>query len=143
MGGEREEQWAGVRLDDLKLPGSLPALTLWDSRNPRPPLRFDVLFTEMIRLRGSASGLWSQTAWVQTSALPVGLLWALHRRGCFSGSFPTVSFPIGAKRMCPSETCVSHSRSHSGSLEPWNSLPEWLHVSSRDPESPHLWVHPP
>ena len=71
MGGERKEQWVGVRLDDLKLPGSVPALTLWDSRTPYPPLRFDVLFIEMIRLRGSASGLWGQTVWIWTSALPV------------------------------------------------------------------------
>ena len=104
-------------------------MAFWESYLP---FGFDVLVIEIIQPSGLAPGLWSQTPWVQTSAMSLKLLWALHFTECFSGSFPSVSFPTGAKRMCPLEPVfliLEHT------LVPWNQGSLYLNDSMSAPRA--------
>ena len=105
------------RLEGLRLPSSLPALTPWHSGNPYLPFGFDVLVIEIIQPDGSAPGLWSQTSWVQTSALPPELLWALHLQSASLALFhlcPSLQGPRGCVHLEPVFLILEHT------LGPWN-----------------------
>lgn len=81
----------------FKIPSSPSALTWWDSGNLYPPLGLYVLSLRDNRAVGSASG--RQLAFKHRLCR-----WACSgshtlEKG-FSGPFPSLSFPTGAKRMC-------------------------------------------